>query len=95
MFLGILEVVRFMSERTLISVVGKNNYVTIITFYCFGSLVELIGVTYCTFGDITEVLGFCQSLQNYNKFVKPEQMKVTVKMNYLIAIRMKHRLAYV
>lgn len=48
MFLGILEVVRFMSERSLIFVVGKNNYVTIITFYCFGSLVELIGVTYCT-----------------------------------------------
>lgn len=89
MFLGILEVVRS------IFVVGQNNYVTIITFYCFGSLVELTEVTYCIFGDIAEVLGSSESLQNFNKFVKLEQMKVMVKMNYLIAVHMKHRRTYV
>lgn len=75
---------RFMPERSVIFVVGKNNYVTIITFYCFGSLVELTKVTYCICGNIAEVLGFYQSLQNYNKFVKLEQMKLMVKMTYLI-----------
>lgn len=84
-----------MPEGSVIFVVGQNNYVTIITFYCFGSLVELTEVTYCIFGDIAEVLGFSESLQNFNKFVKLEQMKVMVKMNYLIAVHMKHRRTYV
>lgn len=48
----------------------ETNYMTIITFHCFSSLVELTEVTYYIFGDIAEVLGFCRSLQNYNKFVK-------------------------
>lgn len=84
-----------MSERSVIFVVGETNYVTIITFHCFGSLVELTEVTYCIFGNITKILSFCRSLQNYNKFVKLEQTKVMVKVNYLIVVHMKHRRAYV